>query len=242
LTDTQQALQHAIEAIQSGKLETGQRLLAQILHADPKNVQAWLWMSKVVDTEDQRRECLLRALALDPQNQAARAALLKSSNTVQSRPDLGLQEIATAPTAIPSTKVLAQDTTQDPIQHNKNHLQVMLAGAMTLTLLCGLLLLLLTLTQLIPQARERIELVAEPPAPTATLWCLECERAGRPVVLQARIGRGFLGGGKAGELPHGTLVSVLDHKRAVLEQRYYAEVAAEGQRGWVPETQIQRWE
>jgi hypothetical protein len=135
-----------------------------------------------------------------------------------------------------------QDTIHDPLERRKAYRHVMLAGAMTVTLLCGLFLLLLTVTQLIPQARERIELASEPPAPTATLWCPECERAGRPVVLQARIGRGFLGGGKAGELPHGTPVSVLDYKRAVLERRHYAEITAEGQRGWVPETQIKRWE
>jgi len=231
-------LQRAIEAIQSGNRETGKHLLARVLRADPQNVQAWLWMSEVVDTNEQRRECLHRVLALDPENQAAYAALANSPDAAPN----GHSRDAITPRAIRSTSIPTQDVPQDPIQRNRNHLHVMLAGAMTLTLLCGLLLLLFALTQLIPQARERIELASEPPAPTATLWCPECEQAGRPVVLQARIGRGFLGGGKAGELPHGTPVSVLDYKRAALERRYYAEVLAQGQRGWVPETQIKRWE
>jgi hypothetical protein len=239
LTDPQNDLQAAIEAIQFGNRETGKRLLAQVLHAAPQNIQAWIWMSEVVDTDEQRRECLRRVLALDPQNHAARATLARLANTSDAPPEGRNQN--TAP-AIRTTGRPTQDATHHPAEHRTIHRRVMFAGAMTVTLFCGLLALLLTLTQLIPQARERLELAAEPPAPTATLWCPECERAGRPVVLQARIGRGFLGGGKAGELPHGTPVSVLDLRRSMLERRTYAEVTAEGQRGWVPETQIKRWE
>ena len=80
---------------------------------------------------------------------------------------------------IRNSEMPTQDAVHSPIERRKAYLSVMLAGAMTVTLLCGLLLLLLTVTQLIPQARKRIELASEPPAPTATLWCPECERAGR---------------------------------------------------------------
>lgn len=41
-------LQQAITLIKSGDKQNGRRLLAEILKAEPRNEQAWLWMSSVV--------------------------------------------------------------------------------------------------------------------------------------------------------------------------------------------------
>jgi hypothetical protein len=57
------------------------------------------------------------------------------------------------------------------------------------------------------------------------------------VLLQASLGAGLFGK-PIGDLAHGTTVTVLDYQWSPLEQGYYAEVIAEGQRGWVPETML----
>jgi hypothetical protein len=67
MTDT---LNQAIAAIKAGDRATGQRLPVEVLCADPRNDMAWIWMSVVVSI-DQRRECLERALAISPNNEAA---------------------------------------------------------------------------------------------------------------------------------------------------------------------------
>jgi Tol biopolymer transport system component len=68
-------LENAIQAIKSGDKATGRRLLAEALRVDPRNEQAWLWMSGVVDSDEQRRQCLERVLAINPANALARQGL-----------------------------------------------------------------------------------------------------------------------------------------------------------------------
>lgn len=53
---------------------TAYRLMRQTLIDDPTNVIAWLEMSQLVDDLQHRRECLERALALDPSSQVVRDA------------------------------------------------------------------------------------------------------------------------------------------------------------------------
>ena len=74
-TTEQILLQRATRAVQTADKKAGRRLLAQVLHANPRNAQAWLLMGNVVDTRDRQRECLLRTLALDPRNKVAQARL-----------------------------------------------------------------------------------------------------------------------------------------------------------------------
>jgi hypothetical protein len=68
-------LQQAIAAIRAGDKESGRQLLAGVLQADPCNETAWLWMSAVVDSDEQRRTCLERVLAINPNNEPARRGL-----------------------------------------------------------------------------------------------------------------------------------------------------------------------
>jgi hypothetical protein len=47
------------------------------LQADPRSEQGWLWMTAVVETDDERRICLERVLTINPKNQTAQAGLEK---------------------------------------------------------------------------------------------------------------------------------------------------------------------
>jgi len=68
-------LQEGIAAAKSGQRERAYELLVQVVQADEENVLAWLWLSGVTDSLDDREICLENVLALDPTNDAARKGL-----------------------------------------------------------------------------------------------------------------------------------------------------------------------
>jgi TolB protein len=92
---TQAILAQAIEAIRSGDKTTGQKLLAQVLRADPRSESAWLWMSQIVETDQQRLDCLRRIIAINPNNAAARKGIALLESRLGSPP-------APAPPAAPA--------------------------------------------------------------------------------------------------------------------------------------------
>jgi hypothetical protein len=65
----------AEDATARGQRDTAYQLLCQVLLAHPTFVPAWVSMSKVVTDFGQQRDCLARALALDPGNEVARERL-----------------------------------------------------------------------------------------------------------------------------------------------------------------------
>lgn len=80
-------LDQAVAQIQAGDLSTARRLLARLLHREPYNVDAWLWLSTAVDDLNRRVECLRRVLAISPHNKIAwqRLAALTSQNPRRDR-------------------------------------------------------------------------------------------------------------------------------------------------------------
>jgi len=82
------SLRRAISAIKAGDKKTGQQLLAQILKTDPRNEYAWLWMTEVVDRDEDRIRCLRNVLKINPDNDLVkkRLALLEQQEP-QSEPD-----------------------------------------------------------------------------------------------------------------------------------------------------------
>ncbi len=54
---TANKLQEAISLIRSGDKEIGQKLLTEILNAEPGNETAWLWMAALMSGE-KRKFCL----------------------------------------------------------------------------------------------------------------------------------------------------------------------------------------
>lgn len=68
-------LDEAIEAIREGDKHEGRRLLEQILETEEDNEEVWLWLSSVVDTDEDREICLENVLALNPNNIIAEKGL-----------------------------------------------------------------------------------------------------------------------------------------------------------------------
>jgi tetratricopeptide (TPR) repeat protein len=68
-------LRVGIEAAKAGENDKARRLLEQVIEADQTNETAWLWLSAVVDTREEKIKCLETALNLNPVNQDAITAL-----------------------------------------------------------------------------------------------------------------------------------------------------------------------
>jgi len=77
------ALRRAIAAIKAGDKVGGQRLLAEVIRNDPRNEAAWLWLSAALDSDQQRRTCLERVLAINPGNTTAQQGLARLGSRLQ---------------------------------------------------------------------------------------------------------------------------------------------------------------
>lgn len=78
----QENLRQGIDAAKRGDKLAARRHLQQVLIADRNNEIAWMWMASVVDTLDERRRCLERALQINPNNERAREALRRLGGNV----------------------------------------------------------------------------------------------------------------------------------------------------------------
>jgi tetratricopeptide (TPR) repeat protein len=65
----------ALEPAPQELKQQARRLLLQVTELDESNVQAWLWLSAVMDGLLEKYTCLETVLTLDPANRAARAGL-----------------------------------------------------------------------------------------------------------------------------------------------------------------------
>jgi tetratricopeptide (TPR) repeat protein len=80
-------LSEAIAAARAGKQAEARELLLRVVNADENNVRAWLWLSSVVTTLEDREVCLENVLALDPENEAARRGLARVRAEIEATPE-----------------------------------------------------------------------------------------------------------------------------------------------------------
>jgi len=62
-------------AARAGDVESAQRFYRQALELDETDIEAWLGLSGVVDSEEEKRRCFYRVLELDADNEEAKAGL-----------------------------------------------------------------------------------------------------------------------------------------------------------------------
>ena len=65
----------AAQAFYRGDRAAAYQLVRTALLSDSTSIEAWLWLSKLVDDPPRQRECFERVLMLDPQNSVARDQL-----------------------------------------------------------------------------------------------------------------------------------------------------------------------
>lgn len=75
-------LEDAISALKDGAKETSQKLLDEILQNDPYNEAAWVCMSNVVESIEQRLHCLKKVLAINPSNEIAKLDIAKLQSQI----------------------------------------------------------------------------------------------------------------------------------------------------------------
>ena len=80
-------LKQAIEAIKAGDKATGKRLLIdEVIKTNPRNEQAWLWMTQVADADEDRINYLRHVLKINPNNEAAKRGLAAMEQKLAKRP------------------------------------------------------------------------------------------------------------------------------------------------------------
>lgn len=73
-------LEQAVAYIKAGDTEKGKQLLVNVIKQNPRDENAWLWMSRCVTTVEQKRDCFERVLKINPQNQHAIEGLRRLTN------------------------------------------------------------------------------------------------------------------------------------------------------------------
>ena len=68
-------LKEGIAAARAGKAAQARACLLPVVQADERNVQAWYWLSRVVELPEEREICLENVLALDPGHAAVQSEL-----------------------------------------------------------------------------------------------------------------------------------------------------------------------
>ncbi|MFQ5610615.1 MAG: tetratricopeptide repeat protein [Anaerolineae bacterium] len=80
-------LEQGIEAARAGRKAEALQMFRRVLEEDERNEQAWLWMSSVVESDQERVRCLQSVLAINPGNEFARLGLEKlASGASTSKP------------------------------------------------------------------------------------------------------------------------------------------------------------
>jgi len=76
----------AIDAVNRGDHQRASELLIRVITVQPDNEQAWLWLSAIVATTEEKRYCLEIIRDLNPQNFHAKVGLAKLGVGAARRP------------------------------------------------------------------------------------------------------------------------------------------------------------
>jgi hypothetical protein len=92
---TTDLVQQGLTAARVGDVEDARRLLTEATRQMPGNVEAWLGLAGVVDSLEEKKRCFSRVLALDPDNDEAKAGLARveqklAGESRDGQPDRGL--------------------------------------------------------------------------------------------------------------------------------------------------------
>ncbi|RMG88518.1 MAG: hypothetical protein D6712_03480 [Chloroflexi bacterium] len=71
----EQLLAMAIEAAKKKQRDGARVIFKQVLHQDPHNIRAMMWLAKLARNDKERRHWLEQVLAIDPDNELARRKL-----------------------------------------------------------------------------------------------------------------------------------------------------------------------
>jgi hypothetical protein len=79
-------LRQGIAAAKAGDAQRAYDLLLKVAEVDEYNEQAWLWLSSVVESDQDREVCLENVLAINPDNKLAKVGLVHLREKAAGRP------------------------------------------------------------------------------------------------------------------------------------------------------------
>lgn len=119
MVQTEDLLQTAILALQRGDKTGAVGLLRRLLEQQPRNAEAWYWLSKTQDDRARQRACLVRALRFQPTHARARAELaaLEARPLLPSTPAQPARANHGAVPAMPRPQAAPERVFQPPQRH-----------------------------------------------------------------------------------------------------------------------------
>ena len=142
--DIETTLEQAISAAKAGRKEEARRLLEAVLDADDRNEQAWLWMSSVVDSDEERAICLENVLTINPHNEPARRGLVAlGADPVPPYVPEGADEVAIAvPPVLSHIEPHISDVPSDRSSMSDRRLFIIITIVLILMLICTVVVIL----------------------------------------------------------------------------------------------------
>jgi hypothetical protein len=115
---TKELLSQAIVTAQRGLPDKAREMFHLVLIAEPRNEQAWAWLTSLATDDAEREECLRQVVAINPQHPSAAAELQRLSE--KRRHDLSaqvaaMQIAALVPPPIDSTQPAAPARKRGPL-------------------------------------------------------------------------------------------------------------------------------
>ena len=215
-------LQKAVKAIKAGDRERGKRLLSSLIKSEPQNEAAWLWLSAAVDTPNQKRQCLKKVLQINPENEQAKRALSRLSQS-------------------------ARTTTKAKSGSKKRKKSLVPVLMLLIVLACSVLCIasrfLSTQRSSSIQHSYSIENIE---TRTGRLCCTACAEENQPIKLWEHPAENPTGdlvserGRIVGYVVHNTRISVTKQAWVEGEKRFYYYVITSDQTGWVSQPFV-RW-
>jgi hypothetical protein len=86
-------IKEAVRALKAKNKTEARTLLERATELDPYSEQAWLWLSGVVDAEDDQRTCLQNVLFINPANDSAQKGISMLDGKKAQRESLKPQEV-----------------------------------------------------------------------------------------------------------------------------------------------------
>jgi hypothetical protein len=147
--DIETTLQQAVMAAKAGRTAEARHLLETVLDADRHNEQAWIWMSSVVDSDEDRVICLENVLTINPQNETARKGLAALGVTpevdVLSSPSISKEvseDYAVAPPPALPTASVEGDVPSDLSTTSDRRPFILITVVLVLILICTVISIL----------------------------------------------------------------------------------------------------
>jgi hypothetical protein len=88
----------AVRLLKSGDRLTAQKTFESLLKTDPDNELLWQWLARAVDNPEEKRECLLEVLRINPGNISAKIEIeLLGNSTIDNKPKDLPKQLFTSP-------------------------------------------------------------------------------------------------------------------------------------------------